>query len=151
LTWSGKVHVWEGAAEAVLVSGKKGQLDAFPAGAALPRWAVLSHQFVAFAHPRVLIEGFLETQSLIRSWLRQSGWKYKSGVVMVLHVVDSWEGGLSQLELRALQEMAKELGASHSVVIEGGAELSDPEILRFGRAKGLPLPYRPLEAAPSLE
>lgn len=146
LTWSGKVHVWEGGAEALLVSGKKGQLDAFPVGGALPKWAVLSRHFVAFAHARVLIDGFRETGCVIRSWLRQSGWRYKNGAIFVIHVVDAWEGGLSELELRALNQMVREMGASHSVVIEGGPELSDPEILRFGRARGLPMPYRPVES-----
>lgn len=151
ITWSGKVHVWEGAAEAILVSGKKGQIEAFSASEALPRWSVLSRQFTAFAHPRVLIEGYTETTGVIRAWLRQSGWKHKAGTSMVIHVLDHWEGGLSELELRALQQMAKELGASQSAVIEGGAELTDPEILRFARTKGLPLPYRPVEVVPSLE
>ncbi|MGV3618982.1 MAG: hypothetical protein ACO1SV_26950 [Fimbriimonas sp.] len=146
LTWSGKVHVWEGAAEAMLVSGKKGQVQAVPSGAALPAWAVLSHPFVAFAHPRVLIDGMMETQSLVRAWLQQAGWKPKSGTIFVVHVLDAWEGGLSQLELRALQELAKQVGAGRSIVVEGGPELSDPEILRVARTPGLPMPYRPIDA-----
>jgi hypothetical protein len=138
LTWSGKVHVWEGAAEAMLVSGKKGKVQAVPNGVALPpwavlSWAVLSHPFVAFAHPRILIEGFMETESLLRAWLLLAGWKPRSGTIFVLHVLDAWEGGLSQLELRALQQLAKEVGAVRSVVVEGGPELSDPEILRIAR------------------
>jgi hypothetical protein len=112
---------------------------------------VLSRQYIAFAHPRVLIDGFTETSRVLRSWLRQSGWKHKSGAVIVIHLVDAWEGGLSQLELTALQQLAKDMGASHSVIVEGGPELSDPEILRFSRARGLPLPYRPMEAIHSLE
>lgn len=147
LSWSGKVFVWEGAAEAVLVSGKKGQIDAFPIGAGLPKWAVLSRQFLAFAHPRVLVDGYRETGCVLKSWLRQSGWKPKNGATFVLHVVDSWEGGLGEIEWRALNQLVREAtGAAHTVVIEGGPELSDPEILRFARARSLPMPYRPLES-----
>ena len=146
MTWSGKVHVWEGAAEAVLVSGKKGQLVAVPAGAAMPVWAVLTRPFVAFAHPRVILEGARETEALVRSWFTLSGWKHKPGAAMIVHVIDSWEGGLSQIEIQALEEMAKRLGFRRAIIVEGGPELIDPQILKLARTSDLPNPYRPTDA-----
>jgi hypothetical protein len=145
LTWSGRVHVWEGAAEAVLTSSKKGQVTAVPSMAALPSGVVLSRPFTAFAHPRVVLDSLDETEAVVRAWLRQSGWRPTPRAVVVLHVVDAWDGGLSQLELRALMELGKRIGAKRTMIVEGGNEFTDPELLGLVRTRDVPVPYRPAE------
>ena len=46
---------------------------------------------------------------------------------MIMHVIEELEGGLSQIEIRALQELAIEVGGQ-TVHIWNGRELIDEEI-----------------------
>ena len=91
-----------------------------------------------FQHPRILIADFLVAEALLkyafhaispRSWVQPSP-------IAVCHVVEPLEGGLSQIEARALMEMMEGAGARQSFLWEG-RELSDAE-LRSGayRAAG---------------
>ncbi len=56
-----------------------------------------------------------------------SGSLIRPSPVMVLHVLDEWEGGLTEIELRALRELALGAGA-RAVHIWGGRELTDQEL-----------------------
>lgn len=82
-----------------------------------------------FQHPRILIADFLLAEALLRhafravsprSWIRPSP-------IAVCHVVESLEGGLTQIECRALMEMMEGAGAQNAFLWEG-RELTDQEL-----------------------
>ena len=82
-----------------------------------------------FEHPRILIADFQVAEVLLkyafanvssRSWLRPSP-------IAVCHVLEPLEGGLSQIEHRALMEMLAGAGARATFFWEG-RELTDAEL-----------------------
>ena len=72
----------------------------------------------AFCHPRVLIGGFDEARLVVYEFLRRAcgGKKPLLRFGMVIHVAADLEGGLTDVEDRALQELGLRLGASHVTV-----------------------------------
>jgi len=71
--------------------------------------------FVAFDHPRVLIDNFDLTERTIRVCLRRAGWK-KAGLggAFIIHVRDEWAGG------RLLPGGAVEEAGGGRVGVHGG-------------------------------
>ena len=83
-----------------------------------------------FGHPRTLVSDFTSGEQLIREFVRRvQGHRWFSlAPVILMHPVGDPSGGFTQIELRALREMAVGAGASE-VFLYQGRSLSDPEIL----------------------
>ena len=84
-----------------------------------------------FAHPRVPIGDFTVGEMLLSGLVRRfvkgiPGW-LRPAVRVVVHPVRTMEGGLTQIELRAFEELVTNAGARRVVVHEGG-ELADHEV-----------------------
>jgi rod shape-determining protein MreB len=90
-----------------------------------------------FAHPRSLVSDFTAAEQLLRAFIRRL--QPNSLVAMapriVMHPLGSPEGGFTQVEIRALQEMARGAGASQ-VVVREGRPLTDQELLAGDFAAG---------------
>lgn len=83
-----------------------------------------------FAHPRSLVSDFTTGQVLLRAFVRQARGTalFSPAPRLVLHPLGSPAGGFTQVERRALREMALGAGAS-DVRLWIGPELSDQEVL----------------------
>ena len=88
-----------------------------------------SHWVNPFDHPRVLIGDFVVAEKLIQHALKEvyGGAYFRSSPVVIIHVTEDLEGGLSQIERRELQEMVAGAGARESHIWEG-RELTDEEL-----------------------
>lgn len=83
-----------------------------------------------FAHPRTLVSDFTVSERLVAELLRRVR---PASIIapapkIVMHPLGTPEGGYTQIEIRALQEMALGAGASQAVVREG-RPLTDQELL----------------------
>ena len=89
----------------------------------------------AFCHPRVLIGGVDKAQLVVGEFLRQAcgGKKPLLRFRMVIHLPDEVEGGLTDVEERALMEFGLRLGASRVVISQEPVELSDKQVVALGR------------------
>lgn len=90
-----------------------------------------------FAHPRSLVSDFVLAQLLIKELVRRvsgGGW-LQLGPSIVLHALGEHEGGLTQVELRALEELALATGATAVQLWEGPA-LSDAQLMSGERPGG---------------
>jgi len=134
LTWSGKTGEWIGAPDVLLVQGKKGEVQAYLADDPKVLSKAPFGAFSAFAHPRVLIDRFDDTCRVIDVCLKKAGWKKQmSYAVLVFHIRDEWAGGISDIEQKALMDLAKKLGANRTTLVNSMRELSAPEILQIAR------------------
>lgn len=82
-----------------------------------------------FQHPRILIADFLVAEVLLKYAYRAvspHGWLVPSPVA-VGHVLERLDGGLSQIERRALMELLEGAGARSAFLWEG-RELTDAEL-----------------------
>tara|TARA_R110002124_G_scaffold195275_1_gene362351 strand:- start:7368 stop:7853 length:486 start_codon:yes stop_codon:yes gene_type:complete len=88
-----------------------------------------------FSHPRIIIHEFMIAEKLLmHSFKEVSGKQFvRAAPVVIMHVTDNLEGGLTDIERRALQELALSAGARECHVWEG-RELTDGE-LRAGAYK----------------
>ncbi len=81
-------------------------------------------------HPRTQIADFVLAEQLLKQLLRQAlkrRW-WSPSPMLVMHALDHPEGGLSQIEERALRELGQAAGASATHVVQG-IELSDEQLL----------------------
>ncbi|MFZ6653875.1 rod shape-determining protein [Undibacterium sp. TJN19] len=83
-----------------------------------------------FAHPRSLMSDFTTAQEVLKSFVKRLPPKafWQASPAMVIHPLGEHEGGLTQVELRALHELAFGAGAA-SVSIWQGRPLTDTELL----------------------
>lgn len=83
-----------------------------------------------FAHPRSLVSDFTVGQQVLKALLRRlrANSIFAPSPRVVLHPLGDPEGGFTQIEIRALHEMALGAGASE-VLIWQGRSLSDEELL----------------------
>ena len=98
---------------------------------------VLQHKEVeltanpSFSHPRTLLGNFTVADALLRQGLGQvasrSGFRLAAQVV--LHPLEKIDGGLTQIEARAFQELILGAGAGQ-VKIWTGPALSDAQVLQ---------------------
>ena len=90
-----------------------------------------------FAHPRSLVSDFIVAEQLLKHQLgRLLG--YSRLLIMpcvVMHPLESPAGGFTQIELKALREMALGAGASE-VHLCNGRPLTDEEVLARDPADG---------------
>jgi rod shape-determining protein MreB len=85
------------------------------------------------AHPRSIVSDFVLAQQLLQYGVRcvlgkGSFWRFTPSPHIVLHVPANPEGGYTQVELRALKELALGCGASRAALWQGAA-LTDGELL----------------------
>lgn len=85
------------------------------------------------AHPRSIISDFVLAQQLLKYSVRHvlaqgSFWRLAPSPRMVLRLPDPPEGGYTQMETRALKELALGSGASRVTLWQGPA-LKDDELL----------------------
>lgn len=83
-----------------------------------------------FAHPRSLVSDFTVGQQLLKAFLRRvlRPSIFTTSPKIVLHPLGNPDGGFTQIEIRALHEMAIGAGA-YQVVIWQGQALNDQELL----------------------
>ena len=81
------------------------------------------------AHPRSLISDFTLAEQLLRALVRQVMGRglFQPAPAVVMHPLGEYEGGLTQVEIRALRELALGMGAS-TVRVWQGPDLSDEQI-----------------------
>ena len=85
-----------------------------------------------FAHPRSLVSDFTSGELLLRAFVRRASprhWLHPAPLVF-LHPVGDPEGGYTQIERRALREMALGAGARNVALCIGGLP-SDREMLEM--------------------
>lgn len=84
-----------------------------------------------FAHPRSLLSDFTTAQAVLKSFVRRAAGKsawMQAAPIIVMHPLGEHAGGLTQIELRALRELAFGAGASE-VILWQGPELGDEQLL----------------------
>ena len=83
-----------------------------------------------FAHPRSLVSDFTVGEQLLKAFLRRvmSNSIFAISPKVVMHPLGDPDGGFTQIEVRALHEMAMGAGASRVVVWQGRV-LNDQELL----------------------
>ncbi|RZJ08356.1 MAG: rod shape-determining protein MreB [Rubrivivax sp.] len=84
-----------------------------------------------FAHPRSLISDFTLAEQLLKGLVRRlyGGVQvFRPNPVVVMHPMGEHAGGLTQVELRALRELALGLGGRQVQIWEGQA-LTDAQLL----------------------
>jgi rod shape-determining protein MreB and related proteins len=98
-----------------------------------------------FKHPRTLISDFTVAEALLKGVLRKlfAGSLFTPAPLVILHPRIEPEGGFTQIEIRALREMAMGAGASR-VIIWTGRDLTDEEARHqaFPASAGKVLPSR---------
>ena len=85
-----------------------------------------------FAHPRSLVSDFTVAEQLLKYQVRQST---KSSFIrvspsIIMHPLGTPAGGFTQIERRALRELALGAGAS-TVFLKEGEPLTDEELLQI--------------------
>ena len=90
-----------------------------------------------FKHPRTLLADFTAGQLVFKALLRKlfEGRLFVAAPLVVLHPLGDPEGGLTEIEVRALQELAVGAGAS-KVYVWHGRQLSDEELLALNFDSG---------------
>jgi hypothetical protein len=136
LSWSGGDSRWEGVPEVLIARDEKGNERAIPLEHGLAYATAGARRFVLFdSHPRVLIDGWEESRLALQLFLKLAKLKKLVRPFFVLHLIDPLEGGLSELERRALIQLSHECGAGAARVMESGPVLSPPEVLAIARRK----------------
>ena len=83
-----------------------------------------------FAHPRSLISDFTGAAQVLKALLSRMPAKpfWMATPLIVLHPTEEQEGGLTQIEIRALHELMFSAGAAKALLWQG-PDLSDAELL----------------------
>lgn len=105
----------------VLATGKAATQAGLTAGAKVIK---------PFAHPRILISDFSSAETLLREQLKKvlsKSW-IKWAPILVIHPTGNLEGGLTDIELRALREFGLGAGAK-TVLVWIGRPLTDHEVI----------------------
>ncbi|AIE88173.1 hypothetical protein [Fimbriimonas ginsengisoli] len=136
LGWSGRLGEWSGVPEVVFGQDGKGREHAYLPDDPRATTTIRPRAFIAFAHPRVVLDGFDDTVAALRIMLKLAGVPAQmvARTTYLLHIRDEWFGGVSDVERRALIEMAKWLGAGRVLFVDSPTELSPPEVLALVRS-----------------
>ena len=81
-----------------------------------------------FSHPRTLLGNVMNAEFFLKSLVAEIGGGLLLKPAMLIHPLERIDGGLTQIEERAFQELAVGAGASR-VKVWIGAALSDAEVL----------------------
>lgn len=84
---------------------------------------------VPFQHPRILIEDFTGGETIVKHAFRELSGKlaFAPAPIVVVHPDIELDGGLTQIEARALREMVEGAGA-RQVYLHYGRQLTDQEV-----------------------
>lgn len=90
-----------------------------------------------FKHPRSLLSDFTVAELIVKGFLKKlfEGRLFARAPIVVLHPRVNPEGGFTQIEIRALQELAIGAGASRAVVWHG-RDLTNDELLTLNFGSG---------------
>jgi rod shape-determining protein MreB and related proteins len=90
-----------------------------------------------FKHPRTLLADFTLGEQVLKAFVNKlfEGNLFKRSPTVVLHPRIDPEGGFTQIELRALHELALGAGAA-KVILWKGRELSDEELRELKFSSG---------------
>lgn len=80
-----------------------------------------------FSHKRSLVGDFTAAQALLKALVKEVQHGLVLNVQMLIHAMERVDGGLSQIEDRALQELGIGAGASR-VVVWTGDPLTDEQV-----------------------
>lgn len=85
-----------------------------------------------FDHPRTIIADFEIAEKTLQEFLKKLPLKrfLKGPPVVIMHPLEKLEGGLTQVETRALEELGHRMEFK-KIYVRTGAELSDEEVLRL--------------------
>ena len=82
------------------------------------------------------MDSFDDTLALVAFYIRVSGYKSRTRKhIFLVHVRDEWEGGLSDVERRALMQMCFMCGGSAVRMSDHPSELTPPQVLEIARTK----------------
>jgi rod shape-determining protein MreB len=83
-----------------------------------------------FAHPRSLVSDFTLAEQVLKAFVRRVRGTalFQPNPVVIVHPLGEHEGGLTQVEIRALRELAFGVGAAEAHVWQG-ARLTNEQIL----------------------
>ena len=82
----------------------------------------------SFSHKRSVIGDFTAAESLLKALVKEVQQGFVLKMQMVIHPMERVDGGLSQIEERALRELAIGAGALRAVVWVGDA-LTDVQVV----------------------
>jgi len=86
-----------------------------------------------FSNERLVVANFQNAETLVRKGLKELlnlRSFLQPSLKIAIQQMERLEGGLSQVEIRVLRDVAEVAGASHVVVIENGRSLSQHEVLQ---------------------
>jgi actin-like ATPase involved in cell morphogenesis len=93
----------------------------------------------AFQHPRVCINNMDATTKLMRLLIdravprrqRYSMGMLKRQIHLVYHLLQPWEGGITDIERHAFQDLTRSVGASNYFIWDSPAELTDSQVMEI--------------------
>lgn len=111
--------------------GKRASVVAFGAAARSTAAEPNTKVHNPFAHPRSLISDFILAESLLKAFVRRvrGNAVLCLNPVFVMHPLGDHAGGLTQVELRAMRELALGAGAS-GVHLWQGPVLTDEQVMQ---------------------
>lgn len=83
-----------------------------------------------FKHPRLIVHDFIVAEKTISNFLKKvlKNTIIRPSPIMIMHVTEKLEGGITPIEIRVLRELASGVGA-RQVYVWGGRELTDSDII----------------------
>lgn len=124
---------WEGRPEAKVAANGGRTIVRLPEDQGFQ--IAMGDPFVAFCHPRTLIDGWDVTQTIIERRMRKLGIGRLFPPPAVVQIMDEWEGGVTDVEQRALMEMLRHCGASSVRLIQSSRSLEPEEVRQVARDK----------------
>lgn len=116
--------------EVAISEGPKGKIIAVGSNARASQSCQTVKIVNPFAHPRSLVSDFTVAEQLIKAFIKRLGGQgiFSVAPEIVMHPQGNPAGGFTQIEIRAILEMALGAGASKVKVWQGRA-LTDHELL----------------------
>jgi rod shape-determining protein MreB len=82
----------------------------------------------AFSHPRTLVGNFTTAEALLKELVSEAKGGFVLKTDILIHPLERVDGGLTQIEERALHELAVGSGAS-KVLVWVGSALTDADVI----------------------
>jgi hypothetical protein len=104
--------------------------------AATPFADARGHEMVrVFHHPRLAVHDLENSEKVLKHFLDEALHRRVPFLRLnfVVHLLDNWEGGLADIEKRALIHLCRNLGAKGIVLCTGPDEMSETEVLDLTR------------------
>lgn len=90
-----------------------------------------------FEHPRTIISNFFVAELTLK-WFIHQAYQQRFSIIspqMIIQPLEPLEGGLTQIEIRALSELGSQVGARQVYIYLEDTILSDAEVLRIQENK----------------